>query len=272
MRIQNTCYNNSFQANINSPRLRFKQADFFVKIRGYGTNTRWAKKTKETADTAVNMARKNTSAENILKYITCGIQKANMNVFDQSKVFHTGILRTERHGWLIGSDWTGFELCTNYSDIKRYKPYKQRLDNIAKNPLINPYKDIRLTIPVISKDEHYLKHANAKYVNNAIKHILEIYTNFTKKFNSKDIKTSQLDDVNNDIAEIRWIMAHATPWERGSDAISNVFMRVMYKSLGIKSHPLKKGISLDMEAYCTELGDYKKRFPAYFENPPEIIE
>ena len=63
MRIQNTCYNNSFQANINSPRLRFKQADFFVKIRGYGTNTRWAKKTKETADTAVNMARKNTSAE-----------------------------------------------------------------------------------------------------------------------------------------------------------------------------------------------------------------
>lgn len=203
MRIQNTCYNNSFQANINSPRLRFKQADFFVKIRGYGTNTRWAKKTKETADTAVNMARKNTSAENILKYITCGIQKANMNVFDQSKVFHTGILRTERHGWLSGSDWTGFELCTNYSDIKRYKPYKQRLDNIAKNPLINPYKDIRLTIPVISKDEHYLKHANAKYVNNAIKHILEIYTNFTKKFNSKDIKTSQLDDVNNDIAEIR---------------------------------------------------------------------
>ena len=65
MRIQNTCYNNSFQANINSPRLRFKQADFFVKIRGYGTNTRWAKKTKETADTAVNMARKKTSAENI---------------------------------------------------------------------------------------------------------------------------------------------------------------------------------------------------------------
>ena len=52
MRIQNTCYNNSFQANINSPRLRFKQADFFVKIRGYGSNTRWAKKTKETADTA----------------------------------------------------------------------------------------------------------------------------------------------------------------------------------------------------------------------------
>ena len=61
-------------------------------------------------------------------------------------------------------------------------------------------------------------------------------------------------------------MAHATPWERGSDAISNVFMRVMYKSLGIKSHPLKKGISLDMEAYCTELGDYKKRFPEFFEN------
>ena len=34
MRIQTTCNNNSFQANINSPRLRFKKADFFVRIRG----------------------------------------------------------------------------------------------------------------------------------------------------------------------------------------------------------------------------------------------
>ena len=74
------------------------------------------------------------------------------------------------------------------------------------------------------------------------------------------------------IAEIRWILAHSTPWLRGSDAISNVFMRAMYKAVGIKTYPLKKGISLDLEAYCTELDEYKKKFPAYFEKPPEIIE
>lgn len=57
---------------------------------------------------------------------------------------------------------------------------------------------------------------------------------------------------------MRWILAHATPWERGSDAIANVLMRAMYKSVGVKSYPLAKGVSLDMEAYCTNLADYKK--------------
>ena len=67
-------------------------------------------------------------------------------------------------------------------------------------------------------------------------------------------------------------MAHATPWERGSDAISNVFMRALYKAMGIKAYPPAKGISYDMEAYCTELDDYKKKFPTLFEKPPEVIE
>lgn len=35
-------------------------------------------------------------------------------------------------------------------------------------------------------------------------------------------------------------------------------MRAMYKSVGVKSYPLAKGVSLDMEAYCTNLADYKK--------------
>ena len=49
-------------------------------------------------------------------------------------------------------------------------------------------------------------------------------------------------------------------------------MRAMYKSLGIKSFPIKRGISLDLEAYCTEMSDYKKNFGNYFEKPPQIIE
>lgn len=273
--IQNNQLNRhrySFKANIASPRLQFNQADFFVRIKGYGTNRRWAEKTRETADTAVTMVWGNTAGEYILKYITGGIQRANVWVNDMAKVMHTGILRSPRKGWQSGSDWDGYELWTNYSDISRYKPYQKRLDNVVENPLTNPFKEIRLTKPVIDKKGHYLKHAGAKYVNSALKLIIGKYNSFTDKYNAKNIQTSQLTDVNNDIAEVRWIIAHATPWERGSDAISNVLMRVMYKSLGIKSYPLKKGVSLDMEAYCTELDDYKKRFPEFFEKTPEIIE
>lgn len=51
----------SFQANLNSKKLRFKNADFWVNIRGYGKNRIWAHSVKNTADTAVNLIRKDTS-------------------------------------------------------------------------------------------------------------------------------------------------------------------------------------------------------------------
>ena len=77
--------------------------------------------------------------------------------------------------------------------------------------------------------------------------------------------------INSTISEIRWVLAHTTPWLRGSDAISNVFMRAMYKALGIKTFPTKQGVSLDMEAFCTTKEDYIKSFTTYFEKPPVII-
>lgn len=271
--INSVSYDNNhpaFYANLNSKKLRFKQNDFFVRIRGYGKNRDWAKEVIQTADTAVNMARNSTSCENVLKFITAGISKANKFTRDIAKACHSGILRTSREGWRYGSDWDGYDIGTNYSNTARYKSYMERLDETAKNPLTNPYKDIGLTIPVITESEHYLKHANKKYINNALQRVISLYGSITK-YNTRDMNFARLDKVNNHIAEIRWIMAHATPWKRGSDAISNVFMRVIYKSLGIKSYPLKKDISLDMEAYCTELSDYKKRFPTFFEKPPEIV-
>ena len=88
----------------------------------------------------------------------------------------------------------------------------------------------------------------------------------------KEVREEDLTDINSMIAEIRWILAHATPWERGSDAISNTFMRSVYKAAGIKTYPLKKGVSLDLEAYCTELKDYKKNFANYFLRKPEIVD
>lgn len=265
-------YNCVFLANIHSPKLRFKQDDFFVRIKGYGRNKDWAKIAKTTADNAVNMIRNDISAENLIKYIAAGIRKANVLLFDIAKVSHSGVLRDFRDGWLCKSNWTGMELYTNYSNVSRYKVYKERLDKVIEKPVKNPFNDIDLTVPVLGNHENFLKHANYKSVNNALQHIFKKYNYFRRTYNYKDINNSQMKYLNDDIAEIRWVMAHSTPWERGSDAISNVLMRAMYKSLGIKTYPLKKGISLDMEAYCTGLNDYKRSFPKYFEKPPEIID
>lgn len=270
MNIQS--YNPSFQANINSRKLNFNRADFYVRIRGYGKDADWARKIVETADVAVKMIRKDTFIENILRFITTGVVKANSLSRDINKVKHTGILRCEREHWRSGSDWTGRELATNYSSIPRYSVYNDRFDETFFHPLRKPFADMSLTIPIISRDEKYLRHAEPEHINNVFEHIFKAYDNFKSKFNSKDVKASQLQEINENIGGIRWLLAHATPWERGSDAIANVLMRAMYKSLGIKTYPLKKRVSLDLEAFCTDFNVYKKNFGDYFEKPPKIIE
>ena len=207
-----------------------------------------------------------------MRFITTGVVKANSLSRDINKVKHTGILRCEREHWRSGSDWTGRELATNYSSIPRYSVYNDRFDETFFHPLRKPFADMSLTIPIISRDEKYLRHAEPEHINNVFEHIFKAYDNFKSKFNSKDVKASQLQEINENIGGIRWLLAHATPWERGSDAIANVLMRAMYKSLGIKTYPLKKRISLDLEAFCTDFNVYKKNFGDYFEKPPKIIE
>lgn len=265
--------NLSFQANLNSKKLNFKNADFWVNIRGYGKNRIWAHSVKNTADTAVSLIRKDTSCENILRFITAGITKANKFTLDLTKREHTGILRASREGWRSSSDWDKYDmLATDYSLKKSaYKSYELRLDKCIDKPVGNPYPYISLTRPVCGSDTNFLRHGDKNGVNAALNKVDELYKNHIAKYTKIDVQPEHLKDINENIAEIRWILAHSTPWERGSDSIANVFIRAIYKALGIKTYPLAKGVSLDLEAYCTELDRYKKKFPTYFEKPPEVI-
>ena len=97
--INNYCSPN-FQANLNSPKLKFSKKDFFVNIPGYGKDYLWAKGVKDTADLATDLIRRDTSAENVLKIITFGIIQANKILSELAKVLHSGILRCKREGWI----------------------------------------------------------------------------------------------------------------------------------------------------------------------------
>ncbi len=266
MQITNSSFVN-FNANFNSRKLRFKQEDFFIGIKGYGKNRQWANEVIKTADIAVNLIRNDTSAENVLKIITCGIQKANKMTLEIAKKLYTGILRTKREGWASGY------ICdlTTPCSKNKYKPYEQKLDYFAKHPLINKYQ-MDISRPYIEDNNKFILHASSLYINKVLDRVFELSKEVFPKYIHQEVKGEDMDKVNSVIAEIRWLLAHSTPWMRGTDTISNVFMRAMYKSIGVKSYPLKKGVSLDLEAYCTELKDYKKNFTEYFTKPPEIID
>lgn len=255
----------NFKANLNSPLLKFAAKDFYVNIRGYGKNKDWADIVIKTADTGANLIHRGTSAENVLKIITSGVIRANRTETSLDKMANTGVLRVDRANWKsqIASAFTCFT-------IERYKSYADRLIAVRQFPLKSPKPNLAMTRP----DEKYpeLEHGEPLYINSSLDYIFKLYQKLFPKFITKDVKPQDLNKINSTVAEIRWVLAHATPWMRGSDAISNVFIRSIYKALGIKTYPLAKGVSLDLEAYCTELKDYKLKFPTYFKSPPELVE
>lgn len=260
------------------PPMEFRLADFFVHIKGYGKNYEWAKGIKATADLAVEDI-KDPSHKNVnivLRNIARGVREANKCTDNMIKQKHSGLLRTKRIGYEYGEDWAGEEIYTPIND--RYAGYTQRLTDLTKNPLKNPYPDICLSRPheYDTNKGKYLEivHGDTDYVNDALDRVGGMFFNLKKDYilQPEKVTNEALEDITSRIAEMRWILAHATPWERGSDSIGNVFTRALYKSMGIKTYPLKKGVSLDLEAFCTPLDEYKKNFASFFEKPPAIIE
>lgn len=261
------CSNQNFSANLNSPKLKFRRKDFYIRIKGYGKNPIWAFKTVKTADTAVDLIRNDINAEEVLKFIASGIRNANKFCLESFKRKHSGILRTFREGW----DYKGrySDLITGYGEKTQYQTYKERFKEICQKPLTPPKYDIGMTQP---KQLGYLRHGKSQNINPSLDYVFNLCNRIFPQFIHQEVKPENMKEINNTIAEIRWVLAHSTPWVRGSDAIANVFVRAIYKSIGVKTYPLKKGISLDLEAYCTQLSEYKGRFSNYFEKPPEIIE
>ena len=266
-------YKPIFKAQIHSPRLKFSNADFFINIRGYGKNRTWAENVKQTADTATILIRNKCGFDNLMRFISAGIVRANHSTKDEAKKEHTGILRAKRESYRYGSDWDGKDLYTDYERIKRYNVYTEKLDKTIENPLKNPFTDIELSVPMKSK--YYgssIKHASSNKVNSGLDLVETKYYQLLGKYKPEQVTTKNLKEIVNQIAEIRWLMAHITPWERGSDAISNVFMRALFKAFGIKASPTVKDFSFDLEAYCTNLNDYKKNFSNYFSKEIKVIE
>ena len=265
-----------FTARAKMP-LDFTPRDFFVHIKGYGKNYNWARGAKMAADLAVEDIKdtKSMNVNTVLINIAKMAREANQSTDSVIKQKHSGILRTKRLKYGDTGDWQGLELYTPWNS--KYIGYLERFGETIKHPLENPYPDIDLSRPKGSiKDPEYLLqivHGDPDKINNALDRVGGTYFNLKKDYILKpeNITDGNLDDITARIAEMRWILAHATPWERGSDAIGNIFMRALYKSMGIKTYPLKEGVSLDLEAFCTPLDEYKKNFSGFFENPPKIV-
>ena len=112
--------------------------------------------------------------------------------------------------------------------------------------------------------------AGCFFANNALDIVRTKQEDLINRYKGKPLSEIDLDNINEEIGEIHWILSHSMPWGRGSAGISQAYVLSLYQSLGLKVYPPKENISFDLEAFCTELEDYKKMYKNYYENPPEV--
>jgi len=266
--------NLSFKSNPNSVKLMFKKTDFFINIKGYGKDLNWAEKVLDLTDRISKSMRKNIKFDKLLAKLAVEMKNIRPTYIEYNgkTINTTGVLRTKRKGY--GRQGTWAKGITPYWG-EPYSAYKLRFNQVKNTPLKTQYNGVDLTRIVRHKMYgNIMLHGSKDKVNSAMDIIGEIYEELNEKYISqpKNVTNKSLNEINSKVAEIRWIFAHATPFERGSDSIANSFMRALYKSMGIKTYPSKKGVSFDLQAYCTELTDYKKNFATYFKKSPKVIE
>lgn len=229
---------------------------------------------------------------------------------DEYKLQASGMLRCQRGGYMYYQDEKGYKTHYERGSVTRFGTndcyginyYNRFMQHTKANELANPYKGI---IELTRIDEalereispqkydpnnpehsyrmmpdgkyHYYEtgpamcHPQGKYASNALDLVKNIQDNLMQKYHGKDLTEADMDDINENIGEIHWILSHSMPWGRGSAGISDAYVKSLYKSLGIQLSQPKEGISFDLEAFCTELDDYKKNYKNLYEREPKCV-
>ncbi len=117
-------------------------------------------------------------------------------------------------------------------------------------------------------------HPANKYVTPGLKHMEDAYNKmqplFDKVRKGGNLNSNELEFAHKQISEIYYLMANIMPWARGSNGISDITMRSMYKALNVEMPAMKHGVSLDLEAFDQSLGSYQAKWKSFFENGIEV--
>ena len=149
-----------------------------------------------------------------------------------------------------------------------YIEYVERLKGMLyKKRILSPY-GIELTKIKMVKGEPTMFHPENATVEKGMKLIQGKYDSINKYIqkvqNGEKLSEKQIQEVHGLVAELYFISANVMPFARGSNGISDIFMRCIYDNLGIDQPALKRGVSLDLEAFCMDINEYKQRWLSFF--------
>ena len=246
------------------------EAKFFARSslneRKYGKNIAWAHEINNVSNIGETLIRNGEDFRTVIGNIAEGYRGtdiANTLKGDRSGRRDSGLNRE-----------TGSPEVQASTPIQSYKEYKNRLNKLLDVNRTAPYNDIKLTeIRNIDRGVCMIHPAN-KYVTPGLKHMEDAYNKlqplFDKVQKGGSLKPNELEFAHKQISEIYYLMANIMPWARGSNGISDITMRSMYKALNVEMPAMKHGVSLDLEAFDQSLGSYQAKWKSFFENGIEV--
>lgn len=234
--------------------------------RQYGKNIAWAHEINNISNVGETLIRNGEDFRSVIGNIAEGYR--GTDIANTLK----GAPNGRRDSGLNREKWTPENQAS--TPIGSYAEYKNRLNNMQNIDRIAPYSDIKLTeIKNIDRGVCMIHPAN-KYVTPGLKHMEDAYNTLQPLFNKVQkggsLNPNEVEFAHKQISEIYYLMANVMPWARGSNGISDVTMRSMYKALNIEMPAMKHGVSLDLEAFDQSLSSYQANWTSFFEKGIEV--
>lgn len=242
---------------------------FYIRMTEYGKNKEWASSVNLLTCVASMLISKDKSFEEILSVIEKEI--ASINHSDDFAYFYAR-RRQGTHVFPFNENHRGCEYMDRY--LKKVESVRDiENDRYNKNQCAyHPKSNKEYEEANVCEIDYIFPYGLAIYQNppqlNEVNNLDLAKTEFEKL---RKIKNPTEEQINKSCATIQWLLAQETPYERGSDSITNVLTKAIYHAYDMKISPVKEGKSLDFEAFDTDLDDYIKIYPDLFETKPHKI-
>lgn len=237
----------------------------------YGKNFEFARMMDELSGKASESISKRKSFKDVLKQIATGYSKET-TINENLDRFGSGIYRGGEADppLAMAGLKLRFPYGTRYGD-DLYKDYAERLSKNLRNRT-SPYKNFKLTRSALPDEPVYCYKMIHPYPEEVVQNMgiiserYKIFQDLVKEYRKTGkLTANQKKQANDIISEIYYLMSNTCPFERGSNGINDILMRSQYSALGINMPHVKKGVGLDLEAFCMDLNEYKMKWNSFFE-------
>ena len=226
---------------------------FFIRMQKYGKDYPWALNMSKIALELSQKIKEKKDFDEILNYTCSGVRAINHLEFYglRNEICVTGMtLEKGRRGEEYLEKYRT-KLNEEYGVIspETNEEYKEALTS-----LITFYKGGNVRI-------EYGYSASGKSIN------LKLCKKAYEKLISNDNPTEK--DILDTCATIQWLISQGCPFWKGNDSIANLLTKAIMHCYGMELSQIKKGHSLDFEAFYRDLDDYIEKYPTFFEKYPK---